>query len=117
MIGALSRFWKREMADILTDYREWRSPQDQRIGTHSDRCHLWHERCFVHRLAAELERTRAALVAVATQDGTLSVSEGRLFVAVDGVEEVAFDFATLRPHRTPGECSEPLKLSENDNLG
>ena len=87
--------------DILTDYREWRSQQDDRIGTHSDDCHLWprHERCMIHRLAAELanahlvaERLRSALVAVATQDGTLSVSEGRLFVDIDGVEELAFDY-------------------------
>ena len=43
---------------ILDDYREWRSKQEDRIGTHSDRCHLWprHERCMIHRLAAELER-------------------------------------------------------------
>jgi len=88
------------MADILTDYREWRSQQEDRIGTHSDDCHLWprHERCMIHRLAAELataqlvaDRLRAALVAVANQDGTLSVSEGRLFVDVDGLEELAFD--------------------------
>jgi hypothetical protein len=85
------------MADILTDYREWQSQQEDRVGTH--------ERCFVHRLAAELERTRAALVAVATQNGTLSVSEGRLFVDVDGVEELAFDFATPERHPTPGECT------------
>lgn len=94
------------MADILADYREWRSTLDQRIGTHSGRCHLWHERCFVHRLAAELERTRAALVAVATQDGTLSVSEGRLFVDVDGLEELAFDYATPPTHPTPDKGSE-----------
>ena len=51
---------------------------------------------MIHRLARELERTRAALVAVAVQDGTLSVSEGRLFVDVDGVEELAFDYAMPR---------------------
>jgi hypothetical protein len=51
-----------------------------------------HEVCMIHRLARELERTRAALVAVATQDGTLSVSDGRLFVDVDGAE-LAFDYA------------------------
>ena len=49
------------MSDILTDYREWVSQQDDRIGTHSDDCHMWprHERCMIHRLAAELERMRA----------------------------------------------------------
>ena len=96
------------MSDILADYREWRSQQEDRIGTHSSGCHLWprHERCLIHRLARELERTRAALVAVATQDGTLSVSDGRLFVDVDGVEELAFDYAPP-PHATPGECRMP----------
>ncbi len=87
------------MSDILTDYREWRSQQEDRIGTHSPDCHLWrgHERCMIHRLARELERTRVALVAVATQEGTLSVSDGRLFVDAAGVEELAFDY-TQRPH-------------------
>ena len=45
---------------------------------------------------AEIDRLRAALVAVAEQHGTLSVSEGRLFVDVDGVETLAFDY----PERT-----------------
>ena len=58
------------------------------------------------RLAAEVRRLRAALVAVATQDGTLSVSEGRLFVDVAGVEELAFDYATSPPHPTTGEGRE-----------
>ena len=102
------------MADILTDYRLWRSQQEDRIGTHSDDCHLWprHERCMIHRLAAELataqlvaDRLRAALVAVANQDGTLSVSEGRLFVDVGDTEELAFDYATPDENATPGGCS------------
>ena len=48
------------MSDILADYCEWRSKQKERIGTHSDRCHLWpsHERCMIHRLAKEVERLR-----------------------------------------------------------
>lgn len=58
------------MPDILTDYRLWRSQQEDRIGTHSDDCHMWprHERCMIHRLAAELanaqlvaERLRSAM--------------------------------------------------------
>jgi hypothetical protein len=93
------------MPDILHDYREWCDGQPTRIGTHSDRCHMYHEKCMIHRLARELERTRAALVAVATQDGTLSVSEGRLFVDIDGVEELAFDYATPPTPPTRGECS------------
>jgi hypothetical protein len=46
--------------DILADYRQWRSMQEDRIGTHTDDCHLWprHERCMIHRLAAEVERLR-----------------------------------------------------------
>jgi hypothetical protein len=27
------------MTDILADYREWRAEQEDRIGTHGDRCH------------------------------------------------------------------------------
>ena len=42
------------MTDILTDYREWRDKQPERIGTHSDRCHMWHRDCLIHRLAAAL---------------------------------------------------------------
>jgi hypothetical protein len=49
------------MNDILTDYREWRQKQEDRIGTHSDRCHMWarHERCMIHRLAAALAAEQA----------------------------------------------------------
>ncbi len=109
------------MPDILTDYRLWRSQQEDRIGTHSDDCHLWprHERCMIHRLAAELataqlvaDRLRAALVAVANQDGTLSVSEGRLFVDVGDTEELAFDYAAPDENATPGGCSMPTKVIE-----
>ena len=50
--------------DILADYRKWRSTQEDRIGTHSEGCHLWprHERCMIHRLAAEVERLRQVLL-------------------------------------------------------
>ena len=100
------------MADILTDYRTWRSQQEERIGTHSDDCHMWprHERCMIHRLAAALSRTRAALVAVAVQDGTLSVSEGRLFVDVGDTEELAFGFDTPPTLHTPrGDSVQELR--------
>jgi hypothetical protein len=45
------------MTDILADYREWRAEQEDRIGTHGDRCHMWprHERCMIHRLARALQ--------------------------------------------------------------
>jgi hypothetical protein len=48
------------MSDILADYQTWRSRQEDRIGTHSPDCHLWprHERCMIHRLAAEVDRLR-----------------------------------------------------------
>ena len=48
------------MTDILFDYREWRAEQEDRIGTHGDRCHMWprHERCMIHRLARALEAAR-----------------------------------------------------------
>ena len=60
---------KRE-PDILADYRQWRSQQDDRIGTHSPDCHMWprHERCMIHRLAVEVERLRQVLVQ--KSDGT-----------------------------------------------
>jgi len=50
--------------DILADYRQWRSRQEDRVGTHSDDCHMWprHERCMIHRLAAEVARLRQVLV-------------------------------------------------------
>jgi hypothetical protein len=53
---------KRE-PDILADYRQWRSMQEDRIGTHSPECHLWprHERCMIYRLAAALEKERQVL--------------------------------------------------------
>jgi hypothetical protein len=42
------------MSDILADYREWRDQQAARVSTHSDGCHMWHERCMIHRLADAL---------------------------------------------------------------
>jgi len=55
---------RKQPPDILADYRQWRTRQEDRIGTHSDDCHLWprHERCMIHRLAAEVERLRQVLV-------------------------------------------------------
>lgn len=54
---------RKPLPDILADYRQWRSQQEDRIGTHSDDCHLWprHERCMIHRLAVEVERLRQVL--------------------------------------------------------
>jgi hypothetical protein len=46
------------MPDILADYREWRASLDDRIGTHSDGCHMWHNDCMIHRLADALGRAR-----------------------------------------------------------
>lgn len=47
------------MSDILDDYREWADEHlQQHVSTHSDRCHLWHDRCMIHRLAAALESAR-----------------------------------------------------------
>ena len=42
------------MADILADYREWRTQQAIRVSTHSAGCHMWHRDCMIHRLAAAL---------------------------------------------------------------
>jgi hypothetical protein len=44
------------MSDILADYREWSDQQAARVSTHSDGCHMWHERCMIHRLADALEK-------------------------------------------------------------
>jgi len=101
------------MSDILTDYREWRAKQPTRISTHSDRCHLWHRDCLIHRLAAaleqarhtdacglharesqrlqpdrtpeddEIERLREAIRRLAEQDATLSVCDGSVIVEMD----------------------------------
>ena len=59
--GTATQYLENGMTDILADYREWREGLPLRIGTHSDRCHMWHERCLIHRLAREVERLRAAL--------------------------------------------------------
>jgi hypothetical protein len=71
------------MTDILTDYREWRASLEDRIGTHSTGCHMWHERCMIHRLAAEIERLRLAIRRLAEQDATLSVQGGNVTVTMD----------------------------------
>jgi hypothetical protein len=47
------------MADILADYREWRTQQAARVSTHSNGCHMWHEQCMIHRLAAALAAEQA----------------------------------------------------------
>ena len=54
---------RKPLPDILADYRQWRSQQEDRIGTHSNDCHMWprHERCMIHRLAVEVERLRQVL--------------------------------------------------------
>jgi hypothetical protein len=51
---------RKPLPDILADYRQWISMQEDRIGTHSPDCHLWprHERCMIHLLAAEVQRLR-----------------------------------------------------------
>jgi hypothetical protein len=71
------------MSDILADYREWRASLEDRIGTHSTGCHMWHERCMIHRLAAEIERLRLAIRRLAEQDATLSICGGSVIVEMD----------------------------------
>ncbi len=62
--------------DILSDYRDWAAAQPERISTHSDRCHLWHEHCMIHRLAAALEKatrdSRSGKISEKTQAGAVS---------------------------------------------
>jgi hypothetical protein len=101
------------MSDILADYREWRDAQPSHVSTHSDRCHMWHRDCLIHRLAAaleqarrtdacelharesqrlqpdrtpeddEIERLREAIRRLAEQDATLSVCDGSVIVEMD----------------------------------
>jgi hypothetical protein len=52
-------FLRKNMTDILADYREWRDAQPSHVGTHSDRCHMWHRDCLIHRLAAALAAEQA----------------------------------------------------------
>jgi hypothetical protein len=78
----------REMNAALSDWDRIRE-EGERISREEGYAVLALE---LATLRAENERLRAALVAVAEQDGTLSVSEGVLFVDVDGVETLAFDY-------------------------
>ena len=68
--------------DIVSRLRNWRG------------LHLAHGGELFDEAAREIARLRAALVAVALQDATLSVSEGRLFVDTGDTEELAFDYPT-----------------------
>ena len=74
------------MSDILADYCEWRSKQKERIGTHSDRCHLWpsHERCMIHRLAKEVARLRLTDAEREAVDAAAHAA-AQLYVGPDGV--------------------------------
>jgi hypothetical protein len=85
------------MTDILADYREWRAEQENRIGTHGDRCHMWprHERCMIHRLAKALE---AAML----------TAEERQAIARDQEHLCRHPQATVRLPREP----EDFEISE-----
>ena len=84
---------KRE-PDILADYREWRAQQEDRIGTHSDDCHMWprHERCMIHRLAAALEKECQV-----SSQGNLTLSEVERAVLISVVEDAARRLAEPSP--------------------
>ena len=90
------------MPDILTDYRTWRSQQEDRIGTHSDDCHMWprHERCMIHRLAAEL--ATAQLVAERLRDELASATRHMELAESAWLRATMGTLPTLP---TPGECS------------
>jgi hypothetical protein len=80
------------MTDILADYREWRAEQEDRIGTHGDRCHMWprHERCMIHRLARALEAARLTAEerqAIAWVCGDVATSLGRLEITLRALLE------------------------------
>jgi hypothetical protein len=82
------------MSDILTDYREWRAKQPTRISTHSDRCHLWHRDCLIHRLAA-----------------ALAVEQAKRTVAC---ELHARESQRLQPDRTPEAHATPGEGTRQD---
>lgn len=81
-------------ADILADYRQWMSQQEDRIGTHSPDCHLWprHDRCMIHRLADALEEERQVSL---QKNLTLSEAEREVLVAV--VDDAARRLAEPSP--------------------
>ena len=81
---------KTGMTGILADYREWAAAQPARVSTHSDRCHLWHEPCMVHRLASALERASQNCDAAALTDAERSA-----------ISDAADRYAALTP-----ECVE-----------
>ena len=80
--------------DILADYRQWRSMQEDRIGTHSEECHLWprHDRCMIHRLAAALEKERQV-----SSQGNLTLSEAERDVLMAVVEDAELRLSVPSP--------------------
>ena len=74
--------------DILADYRQWAAAQPTRVSTHSDRCHLWHEQCMIHRLASALERASQNCDAVTLTDAEREAVE-RAIDAMNGVEDIS----------------------------
>ena len=84
---------KRE-PDILADYRQWMSMQEDRIGTHSEDCHLWprHDRCMIHRLAAALEKERQV-----SSQGNLTLSEVEREVLLAVAEDAELRLAEPSP--------------------
>lgn len=87
--------------DILADYRNLRLRLDDRIGTHSARCHMWrgHERCMLHRLAREVERLRDELES-ATRHMELA--------------EAAWLRETMGSDPTPSKHTTPMQGSEQE---
>jgi len=73
------------MSDILADYREWRDAQPGALKTHSDRCHLWHRDCMIHRLADALEKatlTDAEREAIEVAADAYSSDHGERFAKI-----------------------------------
>jgi hypothetical protein len=82
------------MADILADYREWSDAQPSHVSTHSDRCHMWHRDCLIHRLAAALAAEQAK--------------------RADPCELHARDSQRLQPDRTPEPHATPGEGTSQD---
>ena len=84
------------MSDILAEYREWADGQPATVSTHSDRCHLYHTECMVHRLARRLEEaalTDAEREAVETSFDSLQYAADELGLSQADCDRMV---ATLR---------------------
>jgi hypothetical protein len=96
------------MSDILADYREWRDAQPGSLKTHSDRCHLWHRDCMIHRLAAALERAISGAGKSAEKANTPPTLTDEERTAIGLARSVFEDYKMSRLHSAADEVLERL---------